>query len=118
MKTLTVTHGPKANPTTATVPLMGVLRNSILTPKMARMAARIAAGHCLGVRVMDDEQGRGYILYSGKRNSHRKVEVDAPDTCPACQSTEVNGHEFTGRGMPPHGRRMLCADCGTDWEVE
>lgn len=116
MKTLQVIHGPKDNPTIATVPLMGVLRNSILTPKMARQAARIAAGHCQGVKVMDTEQGRGYILYSDKRNSHRRFEVDGdeqPDICPECNATgtDVAEHEYGGK------RTLHCLKCGEGWEI-
>lgn len=74
MKTLTVTHGPKLNPLTVTVELPGELDNARLTPAMARRAARVACGHCNGVRVMDGDTG--YIVYSERRNSHRKIARD------------------------------------------
>ena len=74
MKNLLVTHGPKDNPLTEHVQLLGILSNTRLTPKIARQAARIACGHVQGVRVMDGNTG--YILYSEKQNSHRKVELE------------------------------------------
>jgi hypothetical protein len=82
---------------------------------MARMAARIATGHCQGVKVMDTEQGRGYILYSDKRNSHRKVEVeDEQDTCPECNNTEIKRRDIHCGGSVIGESK--CADCGTEVE--
>ena len=73
-KQLTVTHGPKRNPITVTVELPGEPADAILKPAMARRAARIVAGHEYGVTVMDGDTG--YIIYSQRRNSHRKVTSD------------------------------------------
>lgn len=74
MKQLHVTHGQKSNLQSVVVELPGELDTAKLTPAMARRAARIAAGHCNGVTVMDGSVG--YIVYSEKRNSHRKVELN------------------------------------------
>ena len=74
MKNLRVTYGPKGDQKTEHVQLLGILSNTKLTPKIARQAARIACGHMQGVRVMDGNIG--YILYSEKRNSYRKVNIE------------------------------------------
>lgn len=75
MKQLQVTYGEKRNPITVTIELPGEPPNAKLTPQMARRAARVATGGEKGVVVMDNTTGCGYRLYSEKRNSHRKIEV-------------------------------------------
>ena len=77
MKELTVTTGPIGNQQTGIVQLNGVLPDAKLTPKLARMAARVAQGGSAGATVwdwFDDYNGVGYRLY---KNTHRKLECVA-----------------------------------------
>jgi len=68
-KIISASTGSRTNPVHATVQLNGVNPDALLTPKMARMAARIAFGHCNQVTVRDNH--RGYRLY---KNSARKLK--------------------------------------------
>ena len=63
--TVTVTAGSKKNPVTAQV-----LMDDPLTPDTARLAARMAFGHTLGVRVTD-----GSIGYTLNGDKARKFVV-------------------------------------------
>lgn len=75
MKTLTVTFGDRKDPDVVVVELPGVDADEPLKPKMARMAARIGAGHEFGVKVTEVD-GTGYHICSPAsqvRNSFYKI---------------------------------------------
>ena len=72
-KRLLVKAGSIANPVVANVEINGVLEAKKLTPKLARVAARIAFGHSNRVTVLDTESGYGYRLY---KNSARKIYTE------------------------------------------
>lgn len=111
MKTLTVKYGKDQ---ITNVQLLGELQNARLTPAMARRAARIAAGHERGVTVIDGNIG--YIIYSEKRNSHRKIAIDNGDACHNCGGTEILYRDEPGNIVSP-AIQAQCQDCRREWEV-
>ena len=72
-KQLLVTAGSQSNPVTSNVEINGVTEDENLTPKLARIAARIAFGHSNQVTVVDTENGYGYRLY---KNTARKIRIE------------------------------------------
>lgn len=74
MKILQVKHGPKSDQITAEVKLLGEIETAVLTPAMARRAARTETGGVRGVTVMDVPANYGYIIHS--ESSHTKIYIE------------------------------------------
>ena len=72
-KQLLVTAGSSSNPVTSNVEINGVTEAEKLTPKLARIASRIAFGHSNQVTVVDTKNGYGYRLY---KNTARKIRIE------------------------------------------
>ena len=72
-KQLLVTAGSQSNPVTSNVEINGVTEDEKLTPKLARVASRIALGHSNQVTVVDAKSGYGYRLY---KNTARKIRIE------------------------------------------
>ena len=89
-KSLTVTGGPRSNPTSIQVELNGVSPDEPLTPKLAARAARVAFGHRGGVTVWDHEHDYGYRLY---KYSARKLKPKSPTPPPATGEQGSRGEE-------------------------
>lgn len=74
LKSFTVTAGDPKNPVVHNVTINGVTVGTPLSPTIARQAAVMAVGHCLGVSVSSDD-GHWYRLYSSRPGKQRRYSV-------------------------------------------
>lgn len=75
MKTVFVTAGSNNNPIQVTVQLNGYEESELLTPSMARSAARIGVGHTSSVTISDGKTAYRITRGSGTR----KITIESEE---------------------------------------